>query len=367
MVRICHLSTVHHRNDTRVMLKECASLANSGYEVHLVIADNQGDEVIHGVQVHGLQRHHTRFLRMLLDPLRILRSALFVNASIYHFHDGELMFVGLFLRLAGKKVIYDVHDDLAKQILGKHYIAPTLRAFLARLTMWTESFTCKRFSGIVTAVSFMNDRFSGYNPRVVTVHNYPLLSEMDYHDQSLRERGVICYVGGITRIRGILETIKALEHIEAKMLLCGRFEPPELENVARSMPGWEKIDFLGFLGREEVGKVMSRASIGLLNLHPYANHIDSVPIKMMEYLGAGLPIVASNFPHWQELLGPLDCAVFVDPTNPMEIANAMQTLINDPVRCREMGERGKQAVMSKFNWQNEYGKLLALYRELENK
>ncbi|MEF3695051.1 MAG: glycosyltransferase family 4 protein [Candidatus Cloacimonadota bacterium] len=367
MVRVCHLSTVHQRTDTRIMLKECASLAVSGYEVHLVIADNKGDERINGVKVHGLRKHRNRLLRMLIDPLLVLRKALSLKAEIYHFHDGELMFAGLLLSLRGKKVIYDVHDDLAKQILGKYYIAPVLRAFLARLTTWAESLTCRQFSGIITAVPYMNERFSQYNTKVVTVHNYPLVEELIGIDESKREPHVICYVGGITRIRGILELVSALDLVDATLLLGGSFDPPSLEQEARALPGWKKVRYLGFLNREEVAEVLSLASIGLLALLPNQNHQDSVPIKMMEYLGAGLPIVASDFPHWRELLEPLDCAEFVDPLNPADIAGGIAKLLNDPERCSEIGKRGKKAVFTRFNWQNEFKNMLVLYHDLEKK
>lgn len=367
MVKICHLSTVHQRIDTRIMLKECASLVASGYDVHLIIADNKGDEHINGVKVHGLPKHRNRLFRMLINPLGVLQKALAVNADIYHFHDGELMFVGLLLILKGKKVIYDVHDDLAKQILGKFYIAPMLRSILAKLTTLAESFTCPRFSGIITAVPYMNERFSGYNSRVVTVHNYPILDEFTSVDDTKRERGVICYVGGITRIRGIIELVTALEKLDVTLLLGGSFDPPSLEQEARALPGWSKVQYLGFLNRTEVASVLSRASIGILTLLPNQNHQDSVPIKMMEYLGAGLPIVASDFPHWRELLEPLDCAEFVDPLNPEDITRGINSLLNDPERCAEIGKRGKQVVLSHYNWQNEFKQMLALYHELEKK
>jgi hypothetical protein len=55
---------------------------------------------------------------------QVYRKALKTDADIYHLHDPELMPLGLLLKLQRKKVIYDVHENLPKQISIKHWINP---------------------------------------------------------------------------------------------------------------------------------------------------------------------------------------------------------------------------------------------------
>ncbi|MGC9362893.1 MAG: glycosyltransferase family 1 protein, partial [Candidatus Syntrophosphaera sp.] len=132
MVKICHLSTVHQRRDVRIVYKECSTLAKAGYDTHLIIGDGKGDEVFRGIKIHGCPRHSNRFKRMLLGPLQILFKAMELKAAVYHFHDVELLPVGYILKVMGYSVIYDVHDDVPKQIMGKHYVARPFKKILAQ-------------------------------------------------------------------------------------------------------------------------------------------------------------------------------------------------------------------------------------------
>jgi glycosyltransferase involved in cell wall biosynthesis len=81
-------------------------------------------------------------------------------------------------------------------------------------------------------------------------------------------------------------------------------------------------------------------------------------------MAAGLPVVASDFPHWRSLLEPVECAVWVDPLDPADIASAADGLLADEDRAREMGRRGAAAVRERFNWQHEAPKLVDLYERL---
>ena len=84
--------------------------------------------------------------------------------------------------------------------------------------------------------------------------------------------------------------------------------------------------------------------------------------QMLEYMSAGIPVIASNFSFWQEIIEDAECGICVDPLNPEEIANAIQFIIVHPEEAEQMGKNGRRAVEEKYNWDIEEKKLLEFYK-----
>lgn len=81
-------------------------------------------------------------------------------------------------------------------------------------------------------------------------------------------------------------------------------------------------------------------------------------------MAAGLPVVASNFPSWREIVEINKCGICVNPLEPKEIARAVKYLIEYPEEAEKMSKNGRRAVLEKYNWGNESKKLLKIYEEL---
>lgn len=367
-VRIAHLSTVHARRDVRIFEKMACSLAAAGFEVHVVVGDGKGKEALRGVQVHDIGTPGpSRFKRMVLQGVRMWRAARALRARLYHFHDPELLWVGLLLRGGGAQVIYDSHEDVPRDILSKDWIAAPLRRAIAAVFERFENFAAARLSAVVAATPHIAARFRAIHPRAVAINNYPAERELQPPAEAAagpRAERSVCYVGGIGAIRGISEMLRAMEQVNGTLVLAGPFEHPATEAAARALPGWAKVDYRGVVSREQVRAIMAGCRAGLLLFHPEPNHVDAQPNKMFEYMSAALPVVASDFPLWRSVLVEQGAGVCVDPLQPAAIAAAINGLLADLAGAQAMGERGRAAVLARYRWDHEAAKLVALYNEL---
>ncbi|GKV57401.1 glycosyltransferase WbpH [Sporosarcina sp. NCCP-2222] len=366
-MRVCHLTSVHSHTDTRIFIKECKALVEAGYEVHLV-APGAPSSVIDGVHVHGIVKETGgRVKRMTKTVKHVFKKGLSIDADVYHFHDPELIPTGLKLKKMKKKVIYDVHEDLPRDIMSKHWIRPIFRKLIANLFERYENKSSKKFDLVCTSTPFIKDRFKSIGCNAVVIHNYPLLNESKTIKSAwLDKEDVVCYVGGITFVRGINEMVQSLPLTNSKveLLLGGTFASMKESEASKKLDGWGHVRELGYLNREEVYETYKRSKAGLVVLHPINSYIESLPIKMFEYMSSGIPVICSNFPLWANIIKDNKCGICINPLNPRELASAIDYIIEHPEEAYRMGLNGRAAVEKYFNWEAESKRLVSAYERL---
>lgn len=364
MLKVCHLSSVHTTFDTRIFHKECISLTKK-YEVHLVIPAEK-DEVVNNVSIHHIDNTKTsRFRRMTSRVWQVYKKANEVDAELYHFHDPELIPVGLVLKLKGKKVIYDVHEDVPKQIMSKEWIPELLRRFVSLSMSFTEKICDKTFDGIVTVVPEIARRFK--NKNVECLYNYPILEEYNKRIEHEKKQFVFGYVGGLTQIRGVYEMVEAAKKSGLNVKLAGKSENDKISRLVEQCE-IKNLNYLGFLNRKEVLDFYKSIDCGLVVLHPEPNYLISQPVKMKEYMEAGIPFIASDFPVWKEFIDKYKCGIYVNPLDVEAIIQAMRWMTDNPEKAQEMGYNGRKAIEKEFNWAIEEEKLFKLYgKVIKNK
>lgn len=370
-MNVCILTSVHQVFDVRIFQKQAKTLSRAGYNVTL-IAQHDYNESINGIKIIALPKAKNRFQRIGID-WKLLQLALKQKADIYHFHDPELLPIGLLLKfLTRAKVIYDIHEHYPNAILDKEWIPKYARRISSKLFNIIEKMLVPLLDVVIYTTPIVGQRYQKMKVKTEQIENYPVLSLSERYKSSIRQKHIL-YLGGMSKIRGTYELIKVFTRVikkypEWKLYLVGTIMPAsfdrEIEKLIEKSNIRQHIKLIPWVSFEEKEKYSKQASIGVVTYLPYANNISCLPNKLFEYMSAGLPVIASNFPLYKEVVEGSACGITVDPANIKEVAKAIEYLIKRPEKARKMGENGKRAVLEKYNWENESKKLLKIYQNL---
>lgn len=372
MKKIVHLTTVHHVLDNRIFFKQCVGLAKSGYSVVLIAPHNKAER-IDGVQIEPLSISSSRVSRVLVGSWAALRSALTHRADVYQFHDPELIPVGLILKVLGRRVVYDIHEDYITSIAQKTYIPRLIRGVLSRLVGRSEQIASCAFE-LVIAEKYYRRRF----PRAVEVLNYPADSPKVSRSASQVGRCSVgtqgstpirvLYTGGITIDRGALIHADIVNYLaEAEVHFIGRCSKSVAERIwSVAGPHRGRIRITGVDEHVPFQDIVAEYQSGHwvcgLALFPDTPHYREKELtKFFEYMAYGIPIVCSNFPTWSALMRSSKSGIAVDPSNRQEIASAVMRLANDDELWCRAASAGRAAVAERYTWGSQLDNLIALY------
>ena len=363
-------TSVHNWNDTRIFYKEAVSLAKK-YDVELHASAEFEFKEEKGVRIIGLP------IWKRISDRKIIRKELWrrlkkTDAEIFHFHDPELIIMGIWLKLfKKKKVIYDVHEDYYTSILLKKWI-PTalLRKFIAFLFSSFEKFSCIFFDAIIFAETYYKNKFSKKTIiRSIDILNYPILKKNGKIDGDKKFVKII-YTGGITEDRGAYNMINCFKELigrgyKAKLYLVGMLHDENIISlIENDIKFRDLITIIGkheFIDRQIIDKEYLNSDIGLALISSKAHYEKKLLTKFFEYMENQIPIIASNYEMWQSLISEVKCGICVDPIKPGEVADTIGYLIDNPDLARKMGRNGRKAIEDKYNWKFEELKLFKIY------
>lgn len=363
-MKVAHLTSVHKQNDNRIFYKECVTLANEGYDVTLIVVGGES-RVLDGVNIISYPRViggrlKRMFKTSMIDMIKTCKK---VDADIYHFHDPELIFTGLYLKLIGKKVIYDIHENNPASILSKPYIKSD---FVKRVISFVfdkfERFVSNFFDALVTARPDISERFKHKN--LIILRNFPILPNFSKIEEIeiKKSKPSVVFVGGMTQIRGINELLDAFERLDDyELWLLGPITEEKLKNRIES--GCKNVKYFGIVEAYEVFNYINRADIGIITFLPVPNHLHTLATKPFEYMACGKPMIMSNFDYWQETFK--ESSLYVNPNDSNDILKAVEYLMSNRDLTQNMGELNQKLANSEYNWQKESQKLIDLYERLK--
>lgn len=373
------MSSVHRWDDPRIFYKEAETLKGS-YQVQIHAVAPFAFREVNGIDVYGLKNYRRLF--RCLNWFRLLARALVSRAQVFHFHDPELIPVGVFLRLVKRKrtIVYDVHEHSAFTISTRAWIPSLLRPPAARLVDFTERVTARFFSGLVVADDELARKFKKVR-QVEVARNFPQRSfgqaYLQVQPKAELPEGekppLVIYVGVLGKDRGLETVLSAMPVVKSKIpeagcLLVGRVDYrglslPFRENMSRILEQGN-ITLTGQVSYETVMYYIAQSRVGWIPFPPILKHRWGIGTKLIEYMAMGLPVVASDYGEGAEVVRREKCGLLVAPEDPVAHARAICLLLGDREKAARLGRNGREAFQQKYCWEVQGARLLDFYNRL---
>lgn len=367
-VTITHLTSAHDRYDIRVFKKMCCSLAkNTNFQVNLIVADGKGDELIENVNIWDVgAKTGGRFSRMTRTVYRVYKRALELDSEIYQFHDPELMPVGYRLKKCGKKVIYDIHENIDLQILEKYWIPVYLRKSFSFFFRKIEDFVCRRLDLLFVPQEAMFNKYNKLSKTAV-IANFPDAIPTKFSSKEFNKYALL-YSGGISAARGIwnmLNLILELKKLDRRysLTIAGPINESLLQEV-KAHEAWQHINYLGMLSNEEIIEVYNNCSIGLILFNNVGQYFMAYSLKLFEYMRSGLIIIVPDFGDWIPFNSSYNVGINVNTSDSFEMARTIDAL--DEKSMQDIAKSNILKVGQHFTWESQEKKLNACYYEFIN-
>jgi glycosyltransferase involved in cell wall biosynthesis len=372
-MKICHITTVHPVQDARIFHRMCRALAGKHIPVVLIAPGSFEPEDC--LTPSPWNDHLERAPRMQRIHLA-LKAALAEDADICHFHDPELIAMGLLLkaRKPRKAVVYDVHEDYPSMMRDKHWLPGWTRPVAAAAARCANQVASRFFDGIVVADRGVAGEFAGRAGHKTLVHyNFPRLDLFARDAVKPAPAADLVYVGGLNQRTGIFVLFEALKilarrDIKPTVNLAGYTDGEaglaELNAALRRYELDGQVRFYGRLPHHDVPGFLRAGRAGLVLLQPVPKFMKNIPTKMFEYWACGLPVIASDLPPIRQFLVDGQHGCLFDPKKPAALAERIAFLMSHPQQAEALGQNGRRMVETQWNNESQTDALLDFYQNI---
>ena len=374
-MRIVHISSVHPWNDPRIFHKQCCTLAQKGFDVHLLTTDSL-DENHNGVKLHRVWGYDPAKLKKgilakLLRSVKLFEVARNLKPDVIHFHDPELIPLALIHKILRYTVVYDVHEDNKTVISHRNYIPCRLRGLFSLLIGWIEGLA-HSVMPTVLAEAYYQLRF----PKGIYVANYLNISvnqerlSLDSGPVNTEGQSHVLYTGNVELERGVINYIKGIRDTSNLHLhLIGRTYQRTFDKTLDAQKGIEdRIHWEGVGSYVPYSRILKhyaqRNWLAGLVVFPYSKHYQNKLLtKFFEYMAFGIPIIYTDFSEWKNFLDPLEVGIAVNPDKPEELTSALNRLKANETLWKTYAMNALNH-SKQFSWEHQASKLISLYKEL---
>jgi len=307
------------------------------------------------------------------------RAALAEHVDIYHFHDPELIPLGLALkaRRPSSAVVYDVHEDYPAMMLEKYWIPRPLRGITAQAAGLANRAAGHWLDGIVTADPDVERDFQPVaRNRTLAYYNFPVLDLFRPTPGEQVGKTDLVYVGGMSERAGTFILLDALtvlagQGIRPTVRLAGYTDGQAgllaVQKGIRSRGLDAQVELRGRLPHSQVPAWIRSGRIGLVTLQAIPKFMKNIPSKMFEYWACGLPVIASRLPPICQFLEHGKNGLLFSPTSAEDLAGAVRGLLERPDEIAAMGRCGQQRVHETWNNDRQVDGLLRFYDQIRSR
>jgi glycosyltransferase involved in cell wall biosynthesis len=388
---VCLISCLHSVYDDRIYWKQAISLKNAGYNViHVGVGDREFDIISeHGIrliQIERLQIISGLFLNSFLkyfssksEYKQLLKIAFDVKADVYHLHDLQLNKIARKIKSFSfkPKIIYDVHEPYPITIADGEYGNRLTRIFMkiySRYIYYWELKTSADYDLIIATEENVANKFKRHFPKkkIEIIYNFSDwdVSKLTSHEMKKYD---FIYAGGIRRRRGTMQMLKAVAHLKnegfnVRLLILGSICDTGLEDEMRKFIDAnhisEQIKLLPPVPYQEIARYYTKSKCGIAIFNNSLVNQTILPIKILEYIAFGLPVICNNTGHMAQITQKYNTGLIVNHDNIEEISSAMKRLLTDQTLYDIQKNNCLNLYHAKFNWRSMEKQLILLYGQL---
>lgn len=371
--KVCMLLSNPFTHDNRVY-REAKTLVDAGYGVTIVCPkcdkDLPTEENIDGIIVKRVLSCYLPFFPLNKFEYKecrlFLRMAAQEKADVYHSHDFDTLLYGYLCSMKNKsKLVYDSHEywrDKSyyyKKFSFKNYIYNKFTSF--------EKFLIRKANSVITVSDGIANLLRADNSleiKPTVIRNIPLLSGFGQKKLGNKKVGlnkVIIYIGALIENRGLEKIIsyvnESSEPIKLKLVGYGDLAT-KLDSLNFDR---KKVKFYPAVPASEVLKTISQADIGIIPTQDTSiSHHYSLPNKLFDYIGAEVPILATDLPEIKKVIRSYKIGEVFNLDSKKEFDNALSKILNNYVQYKDNTKKAK----IDLNWEKESQKLLGLYKKI---
>ena len=378
--RICIITSIHPDYDARVF-RHARAVAEAGYDVDLICPWKPPVvQIPSNLRIIPFERVTNRLVRPALIVARILPRLVAKRYDLYHFHDLDLLPLMTMVKLSTRRqVIYDCHENYEQEMLTRSYrIPPWSRRGLAWAVKWTERVAAGVLREVVIVTPQQKPTFPAPWFHTTLVRNFAELGLEEGRVDDLATRPDACistasqYVsnGALLFLEVAREVVKRRPHVQFYAIDRFGTDLPLREQVlARVRDSGLAANFslLPNVSPPAIMTLLNRATIGLSINLPTPKQVGALPIKLVEYMAAGLPVVASDLPNIRQVAEEAGNILLASPGDAKSFADHICTLVDNRPLGVILGQRGLQAFRERLNWELEMEKMLKMYQRLLEK
>lgn len=324
-----------------------------------------GPETIKGINIIDIGLRTKLLFRRTWQHLILILRIIKLRPKIAHIHDPELMLSSLILKLFSIKIIIDLHEDTPMQIIENKNDLKAINSLKFAIYKLLERICLPHYNHIISATDGILTKLSKYNKYQTSIYNYP---PADHFSEPAVENKFfdIVYIGSISYKRGLMQLLEAIQGTNITFALLGDIQCDAFESELKAHPAWNtNVTYFGFItSRSKITSILHRSKIGMCTLHHCKSYINALPVKLFEYMAAGIPVICTNHPTWESIVSNARCGVTVDPMQPNKIRENIIHLLSNPLSMKDMGLNGKLYAELHYNWNQQIPKLLNIYRNL---